>query len=111
MSDRLYELMKEWAQKPGRKVLTCGADVLDWIRELPPNSDDPLGRPVPFLPNIYDMMAIEIHLAEDAPPRSWRLVLHDHCEVHYPLDDDGREVFDKGTVRHDECTIIEEGSI
>lgn len=116
MDDTLSSVLIEHLQKPKyRKVLICSPDVEEAIRKIlsgPSGNLAPIGTPM--------MFGIDIVVAGDSAPGTWRLVQHDHCEVGWPesewtkigYTDSGGIIYtapidsDRGTVSHANCTIL-----
>lgn len=119
LDERLLSLIKEHSGTPCQKVLLCAQDV----------ADDLMGRAVkaspvyPGMPDLAWYMGIDVVIAGDSAPGTWRLVRHDHCEVIHPVfepsfDDvvitpdsaqpPGTWRLEPGTVSHEKCTIIAE---
>jgi hypothetical protein len=99
-TDQLPGLIREHSGTPYQKILICAPDIEQWLKE---NSSP---RSPEVSPGVMAMLltGIDIIVAEDSAPGSWRLVRHDHCEVHLPERPSIREPW----VSHENCTIIAE---
>ena len=109
----LTALLTERAKRPiprdGREVLLCARDVLDAISENVPPAPKP--GPLDFamfgtLGNPTALIGVDIVTSDDCPPGYFKLTCHDNCDAQVS-DTPG----DLGTVSHESCTVIAEGTI
>jgi len=85
-----------------RKVLECAADVCEALKAEIPPSDHAYDAASSFIPAMESyLIGIDIVILDSLQPGHWRLIRHDHCEV-----DAGA-----GTVSHDLCSVMDEGTI
>jgi hypothetical protein len=108
----LLALIKEHSWTRHRKVLLCAPDVFTYLQA----ASDKAAESEPWTPGspeavLAPLMGIEVHVAQDSPPGSWRLVRHDHCEVHVAEKPDGTMDVERSGVTHQECTILGESGV
>ena len=106
-SQVLIDLIKEYSFTRYQKVLTVAPDVEKMLKDRAVRPTVTNGMQLGDEAVLVALMGIDVHVAEDAPPGSWRLVRHDACEVHYPR---GYEHPEESFVSHEECTILAESS-
>lgn len=100
MDPRLLSLIKEHSGTRCQKVLTCAQDVLDAVTA----ASAPAAPRMPWEPDLSWALGIDVIVAPDSAPGTWRLVRHDHCTVEYVHSAiDSREV---GVVHHRECSVL-----
>lgn len=105
------QLRKVHALAPDRPAgwqqLTCAADVAEALASVTRESAGAAPSPNPFIPlPAAPLINIPVIVSEDSAPGTWRLVTHDHCEVHLNEDDPA-----KSRVSHGECSIAAEGCL
>jgi hypothetical protein len=95
--DPLLALIREHSWTPCRKVLTCAPDVEQQLQK----TASPIGPSEDTV--LMSLTGVDVVVAEDSPPGSWRMVRHDHCQVIHPA---GASEPSRAWVSHQDCTII-----